>query len=233
MSDFFAYDAPNDGVFLTSTAEEAEAEARAAIEAGSDGDLHDRVDQVCWGRVLGRARLVVEHEHEPGAPCMRDDAAPECSAGLRRDLDFLARVDLVAVSDPLAERVAELEAELQRLQADVARLRIRAEAREAQLRHAQARLNRLRQPAMDVPAIFSRLKGSGAAWDTRFWDGLGEAEARVIVAEGRAAEVDAAMLEIGLYPVGVPVPEGDGMVHGYSTDGTPPWEASDEAGGAR
>jgi hypothetical protein len=117
-----------------------------------------------------------------------------------------------------AMRIASLEAE-------VARLRIRAEAREAQLAHAQDRLRRLRQPAMDVRAIFYRLKGSGAAWDTRFWDGVGEAEARVTVAAGRAAEVDAAMLEIGLYPVGVPVPEGDGMVHGYSTDGTPPWEA--------
>lgn len=122
-----------------------------------------------------------------------------------------------------AERIAALEAEN-------ARLRIRAEAREAQLAHAQDRLRRLRQPAMDVRAIFYRLKGSGAALDTRFWDGVGEAEARVTVAAGRAAEVDAAMLEIGLYPVGVPVPEGDGMAHGYSTDGTRPWE-TDAAGG--
>lgn len=133
---------------------------------------------------------------------------------------------------PLAGALRELNAVALRAmdRADVAeaqasRLRVRAEAREAQLAHAQDRLRRLRQPAMDVRAIFYRLKGSGAAWDTRFWDGVGEAEARVTVAAGRAAEVDAAMLEIGLYPVGVPVPEGDGMVHGYSTDGTPPWEA--------
>ena len=132
---------------------------------------------------------------------------------------------LYAAEDELAEvrrRVAVLEAEN-------ARLKVRAEAREAQLRHAQDRLHRLRQPEADVRRIFDRLKGSGAAVDTRWWSHPGEAEALITVAEGRAAEVDAAMLAIGLYPAGVPIPGPDGASHSYSTDGTPPWEAPDEA----
>jgi hypothetical protein len=137
--------------------------------------------------------------------------------------------DLAPVADHGAEVLTEalgaLDQRIAALEAEASRLRIRAEAREAQLAHAQDRLRRLGQADADVQGTLDRLQASGAAIEARWWDGFGDAEARVTVAEGRSAEVDAAMLAVGFYPVGVPVPTPGGMARGYSTDGTRPWEA--------
>lgn len=124
-----------------------------------------------------------------------------------------------------SNEAADLLAELGRATATIELLRIALSAREAQLRHAQARLRLLGHPAADVESVCSGLEASGAATVANWWDGFGDAEAIITVTPGREAEVDAAMLAIGFYPVGVPVPLPDGMARYYSTDGTPPWEA--------
>jgi hypothetical protein len=128
-------------------------------------------------------------------------------------------------ADVLTEAFGELDQRIAALEADAARLRIRAEAREAQLRHAQARLNRLGHGAADVDSVCSGLEASGAATVANWWDGFGDAEAIIIVTPGREAEVDAAMLAIAFYPSGSGSPKVGEGVRYYSTDGTPPWEA--------
>lgn len=129
-------------------------------------------------------------------------------------------------------RIEELESDLALRDSEAASFRTRAEAREAQLAHALSRLNRAGLPQSDVQDVLNGLEASGAATVANWWDGFGDAEAIITVAAGREAEVDAAMLAIAFYPSGRGSPEVGEGVRYYSTDGTPPWEVSDGAGGA-
>lgn len=130
-------------------------------------------------------------------------------------------------ADVLTEAFGALDQRIAALEAENARLKVRAEAREAQLAHALRRLDEQDLPESDVRQVLGGLRASGAATAWWSWDNHGETGAWVTVAGGREAEVDAAMLAIAFYAD--PRPNVGEGVRYYSTDGTPPWEAPDEA----
>lgn len=116
---YFCCNPTDDAVLFFDSAEEAEEAARHAIEHATDGDWHPEVFGICWGRVHGSADVDVLHQHGRGSACVEagSDGHGLCSAGVPLDADYGGEVTLHAhpVDDPTSARIAELEAEVARL----------------------------------------------------------------------------------------------------------------------
>lgn len=218
---YFCCNPTDDTVLFFDSAEEARQAALHGIEQATDGDWHQEVFGICWGRVLESAEVDVLHEH--GSACVKASIGDGlCSAGVPAHVDFGGEVTLrphpVPDDNPLKDRIAALEAE-------VARLRIRAEAREAQLKYAHKKLGRDSLTFDDVHTVLCQFREAGLI-SGGWWNHKGTTtEVVIAIAPENVHIADAYLLPLRLYPVGKPQSEPEGVSRCYSTDGTPPWEA--------